>query len=262
MPRASWTPSPATSPAIHTWRRTRSGRGGRTSACPPADYASASGWPRRAAIHPVHADCLAAARNTARVLESLGHSVEEASPAALDDPDAGAAALRVVTTATARDLAYWSERTGRPIGPDDVEPMIWAVAEMGRRHSGVDYLRAVEYLHAHTRRMSRWWADGFDLLLTPTLPEPPPPLGQFAATADDPLHGFSRGGVFVAFTLPFNVTGQPAMSLPLHWTADGLPVGVQLVAAYGREDVLVRVAAQLEAAQPWAGKRPPVFAGG
>jgi amidase len=212
--------------------------------------------------HPVHSECAAAARDAAKLLASLGHTIEEAWPEALDDEAAGAASLVVITTGTARDLAYWSERTGRRIGPDDVEPMIWTVAEMGRRHSGVEYLRAVEYLHAHTRRVSRWWAEGYDLLLTPTLAEPPPPLGEFAPRPDDALHGFTRAGVFVAFTLPFNVTGQPAISLPLHWTPDDLPVGVQLVAAYGREDLLVQIAAQLEAARPWASRRPRVFARG
>jgi len=205
--------------------------------------------------------CVAAARGAARLLESLGHRVEEAHPAALDDPEAGRAAVNVVTTWTARDLAYWSERTGRTIGPRDVEPMIWGIAEMGRAVSAVEYIRAVEHMHAYTRRMARWWADdGFDLLLTPTLLEPPPVLGSFDPTPDDPMHGFARGGAFVAFTLPFNVTGQPAVSLPLHWSAEGLPIGVQLVAAYGREDVLVRIAAQLETAQPWSGRRPAIHA--
>ncbi|HYV55926.1 MAG TPA: amidase family protein, partial [Candidatus Nitrosopolaris sp.] len=104
------------------------------------------------------------------------------------------------------------------------------------------------------------WEDGFDLLVTPTLPEPPPTLGQFAATPDDPQHGFLRGGAFVTFTLPFNVSGQPAVSVPLHWSPDGLPIGIQFVAPYAREDMLLRVAAQLEAAQPWSGRRPTVHA--
>src|SRR5438132_423573 len=180
-------------------------------------------------------------------------------------PDAGEgwggrAAVTVITAATARDLAYWSERTGRKIGPGDVEPMTWAIAEMGRRVSASDYLHAIEYLHAHTRQVAAWWAEGFDLLLTPTLPEPPPRLGEFDPAPDDPLRGFTRGGAFVAFTMPFNVIGQPAISLPLYWSADGLPIGVQLGAAYGREDLLIRVAAQLEGARPWSGRRPPVHA--
>ncbi len=208
----------------------------------------------------VHPDCVAAARDAARLLESLGHRVEESHPAALDELEAGVASVTIVTTWTARDLAYWSERTGREIGPRDVEPMVWGIAEMGRATTGLQYIRAVEYMHGYARRMAGWWTEGFDLLLTPTLVEPPPTLGQFDATADDPLHGFVRSATFVAFTLPFNMTGQPAISLPLHWSREGLPIGVQLVAAYGREDVLLRMAAQLEEARPWREKRPPVHA--
>jgi amidase len=210
---------------------------------------------------PVDPECATAAREAARLLASLGHHVEEAHPAALDDAEAGRAAVNVVSSWTARDLAYWSDRTGRTIGPRDVEPMVWGIAEMGRAVSAVEYIRSVEYMQAYTRRIAAWWADdGFDLLLTPTLIELPPPLGSFDPTKDDPMHGFARGGSFVAFTLPLNVTGQPAISLPLHWSPTGLPVGVQLVAAYGREDVLVRIAAQLEEARPWRDRRPPISA--
>jgi amidase len=208
----------------------------------------------------VHPECVRAVEAASRLLESLGHRLEQSWPSALDDIEANRASLAVVTTWTARDLEYWSERTGRTIGPKDVEPTMWQIAEMGRTCSGVQYVRAVEALHAFTRRVSAWWNEGFDLLLTPTLPEPPPRLGEFQPTSDDPLHGFTRAGAFVTFTMPYNVTGQPAISLPLSWSSDGLPIGVQLVAAYGREDVLVRIAAQLEAAQPWATRRPAVHA--
>ena len=109
----------------------------------------------------------------------------------------------------------------------------------------------------HFRRaVQPWWDDGWDLLLTPTLAEPPPPLGTFANDPEQPDGADARAGRFVPFTPPFNMSGQPAISLPLHWTADGLPVGVQLVAAYGREDVLIRVASQLEQAKPWAASHP------
>jgi amidase len=209
---------------------------------------------------PVHPECATAAREAARLLASLGHRVEESSPPALADTEAARAAITVVSAATARDLTYWSERTGRTIGAGDVEPMTWAIAEMGRTVTASDYIRAIEYLHAHTRQVAAWWAEGFDLLLTPTLPEPPPRLGEFDPAPDDPLRGFTRAGDFVTFTMPFNVTGQPAISLPLHWSADGLPIGVQLTAAYGREDVLLRVATQLEGARPWSGRRPRVHA--
>jgi amidase len=112
--------------------------------------------------------------------------------------------------------------------------------------------------------MAAWWApadlggQGFDLLVTPTVGAPPPEIGWF--TADGPKQEGHRINSFIPYTAQFNVTGQPAISLPLHWTEEGLPVGVQIVAAYGREDVLVRVAAALEEAAPWADRRPPVSA--
>ena len=114
----------------------------------------------------LHPDCAAAARDTARLLESLGHVVEESHPAALDDPEVGQRFTLVVAAWLARDLDYWSERTGQRIGPDDVEPMNWAVAQQGRACTGHQYIRAVEWLQAYTRRVAAWWAEGFDLLLT------------------------------------------------------------------------------------------------
>ncbi len=207
-----------------------------------------------------HPDCVTAAEGTARLLESLGHTVEESHPAALEDPEVFPAWTIVITSWMARDLDYLSRRTGRPIGETDVEAPNWAMAQIGRIWSASDYVNAVEDLRAHTRRIAQWWADGFDLLLTPTLASPPPPLGYFAVRPDDPLGGASRQSPFVVFTSPFNITGQPAISLPLHWNAAGLPVGVQLVAAYGREDLLLRVAAQLEQAQPWERRIPQVHA--
>ncbi len=112
-------------------------------------------------------------------------------------------------------------------------------------------------MHEWNRRVCAWWLDdGYDLLLTPTCAEPPPELGDLIRPETDG----ARLLPFAIFTAPFNVSGQPAMSVPLHWTASGLPVGVQVVAAPNREDVLFRVAGQLEAAQPWADRRPPVHA--
>ena len=209
---------------------------------------------------PTHADCVAAATDAARLLESLGHRIETSYPAALEEPDFSDHFGAVVTSWTRRDLDYWSAQTGHTVGPDDVEPYTWGLAEMGRGVSAARYIEASLWLQSFTRRVAQWWADGFDLLLTPTMAEPPVTLGEMTATPDNPMRGFARGGPFIAFTAAYNVTGQPAISLPLFWSPDGLPIGVQLVAAYGREDLLIRVAAQLEQARPWASRRAPVHA--
>jgi amidase len=209
----------------------------------------------------VNPDCVNAAEGAARLLESLGHSVEPAYPVALDEPDFTPHFITLWSGGNAWILDYWSRRTGQTIAANDVEPLTWALAEMGRSFTSAQYLGALEYLQAYSRRVASWWArEHFDLLLTPTIAEPPPLLGEFEATTDNPLAGLFRAAELVPFTPPFNVTGQPAISLPLHWNEVGLPIGVQLVAAFGREDLLLRVAAQLEGARPWINNIPPVHA--
>jgi amidase len=208
-----------------------------------------------------HRECVAAAEGAAALLETLGHGVERSHPRELDDPDQVANFLVRWTAGVDWNLKYWSAAIGRELGPDDLEPCTWALAEQGRAHSAGDLLRAIEHAQASSRRTASWWADdGFDLLLTPTCAEPPPRLGEFDAPPDNPLAPILRAIPFATFTAAFNTTGQPAISLPLHLTPDGLPVGVQLVAAYGREDLLLRVAAQVENARPWAERKPPVHA--
>jgi amidase len=211
-----------------------------------------------ASIVPVDPDCVAAVEDAARLLESLGHTVETTHPAALDEPEFIAWFGKIVSTGTARDLDYWSNQTQRKISAADVEAYTWSLAEMGRAVSGPEYMETVDRLQSYTRRLAGWWASGFDLLLTPTLAVPPPPLGHLVAAPDDPLQGLRRSTPIATFTAPFNATGQPAISLPLHWNGAGLPIGVQLVAAYAREDVLIRIAAQLEKARPWSGRRPSI----
>jgi amidase len=208
----------------------------------------------------IDAECVVAVDRAARVLADLGHAVEEAHPAALEDPAHVVAYVDVVSANVARALDAWSARVERPIGPADVEPLTWALAERGRAHGAPHLLATLEAVHAFGRRLAAWWEEGFDLLLTPTQAAPPPPLGHVTSTSDEPFRAFLRAAPYGEFTLPFNLSGQPAVSLPLHWTRDGLPIGVQLAAAYAREDLLLRVAAQLEAAAPWTGRRPPVHA--
>jgi amidase len=207
-----------------------------------------------------HPECAAAAEEAARLLESLGHTVEPEYPGALADSDIGQAFLPCYGAWTASGLDWWRRLLGRPLTADDMEPATWAVAEVGRGVSGTEFLAALNQIHRFSARVQRWWAEGWDLLVTPTISEPPPPLGEYAAPPDNPFWPITRSIVEVVFTIPFNMTGQPAISLPLHWTGDGLPVGTQLVAAYGREDLLLRVAAQLEQARPWARRRPRVHA--
>jgi amidase len=160
-------------------------------------------------------------------------------------------------------MARIGEMLGREVTVDDVELVNWAQAQFAATFSGIDYAQALAANVAFRRAIQQWWApapegDGFDLLLTPTVAEPPVPLGTFADDPAAPMAPMARAGEFVPFTPPFNSSGQPAISLPLHWTPDGLPVGIQLVAAYGREDVLFRVASQLEQAAPWSAKRPTI----
>lgn len=202
------------------------------------------------------ADAVRAVESAAQLLSELGHDVDAAAIPALDNTY-NQAFITTLSTAVARDVARWSERLGRDI-TNELEPMNTFFATMGAQISGIDYVTAIEDLQAWTRKVSTWWID-HDILVVPTSPEPPALLGDLAPLNPDPAVG-ERMGRLVTFCSPFDVTGQPAMSLPLHWNDDNLPIGVQLVAAYGREDVLLRVAAQLEDARPWAGRRPTIHA--
>jgi amidase len=172
-----------------------------------------------------------------------------------------------MTTHVIANIKEVEALTGRTVGPDDVEPLTWAYYETGQTFTSIQYLEAVNAAHAWTRRLASWWAGddgdgaGYDLLLTPTLAEPPPEIGDVVGTKENPWRGTERATPFAAYVAPFNVTGQPAMSVPLYWEASrNLPIGVQLVADHGREDLLLRVASQLESARPWADRRPAVHA--
>jgi len=204
-----------------------------------------------------HPECRAAVADVGRLLEGLGHRVEVAHPAALEESAFSERFVTIVAVSTAHDLDEWEQVVGRPPTDDDVERSNLALRGLGRKITGADYLDAVNWLHAWSRRAQAWWDDGgFDVLVTPTLAVPPPELGYLS----DPDLGGKRLREVLQYTSQFNITGQPAISLPLHWTAEALPVGVQFVARYAAEDQLLRLAAQLEQAQPWAGRRPPVYA--
>ncbi len=201
-------------------------------------------------------ECVTGVHNTAKLLESLGHHVEPAWPEALADNEAGRTFGQMWSTNMGMSLRRFAEALGREMTADDVELMNWAQAQFANEVSGVDYAAALSAAVSFRRRVQSWWSEGWDLLLTPTLAAPPVPVGSMLNDPDKPMRPLMTAGQWVTFTGQFNMSGQPAISLPLHRTASGLPVGMQLVAAYGREDVLIRVASQLEQAAPWAHLTP------
>lgn len=210
----------------------------------------------------LHADCVAAVRAAATMLEGLGHDVSLGHPAVLEDAEFPRRFTAMWATMMAVGVNALEATIGREMTADDVEPVNLAQARYADHLSATEYAMALAAVSQYRRQVHQWWADGWDLLLTPTLSAPPLRIGALfgeqndGIAADDPMAPMIRSGRFVALTPPFNASGQPAISLPLHWNDDGLPIGVQLVAAYGREDVLIRVASQLEVATPWADRRP------
>jgi len=201
--------------------------------------------------------CRAAVASTARLLESLGHHVGQSAPAAMFDGDFTRHFNMIVAADAEASFQAFERALGRPISEDEIEPRNARYRRAGRELGAVGYLESRAWCGVWARRMADWWND-HDLLVTPTVGAPPPELGWF--TAAGPRQEGQRVISFIPYTAQFNMTGQPAVTLPLHWTPAGLPVGVQLVAAYGREDVLIRVASQLEQAAPWRDRRPSVHA--
>jgi amidase len=205
-------------------------------------------------------EVVAAADAGAKALEGCGHQIERPDLSALQSLDMVEPFLVRWAAGQAQALDQLGMVGGQPIRAEDVEPLTWALAEIGRSRNAGEYLAAVGQHQVLSRIIAGIHESGFDLLLTPTLGEPPPPLGSFDDSGADPMAAFERAFLSGCFTAAFNATGQPAISLPLHWSEDGLPIGVQLVAPLGREDVLLRVASQLEQAVPWADRIAPTYA--
>ena len=206
-----------------------------------------------------HVDVVAAVHAAASLCESLGHRVSAEAVGPLDDPELGAALPALWAGVIAREVDRWSERIGRTIEIGELEPINQSLVGMAQGVSASAYVGALEGMQHWARGVAGWFAD-FDVLMVPTIPEPPFELGRLAAGGGDGFAQLLDSGTLITFTLPFNATGQPAISLPLGMSATGLPIGVQLIAPFGREDVLFRLASQLEAAAPWANRRPPVSA--
>lgn len=207
----------------------------------------------------VDPEAVRATRLVADALADLGHDVSEGYPPAFENGMWPLQWFGCIGVVIARELEWYGKQIGRSITPEDVHPAIWAYAENGKTISGIQYAAGIDSLRAYARDIERWWEeDGWDLLLTPTIPVAAPRIGELTATADNPSASVAMD--ILQYTVVFNMTGLPAISLPLYQRQDGMPQGVQLGAAYGREDLLIRVASQLEQAMPWAGRRPPIFA--
>jgi amidase len=206
---------------------------------------------------PIDPEIAAAAKETAALLESLGHDVEERG---LDvDYRALYNAQGIVSAANAaanyRELV---ERIGREARTDELEPLTWAGIRNGQRHSGEKVFAALRKLRVLNRQVMSLF-ETFDVFLTPVMGTPPPRVGHIDPVNLEPREVGRRQAKVFPFTPPFNFTGQPAMSVPLVESSDGLPIGMQLAARYADEGTLFRVAAQLEEAQPWIDRRPAIW---
>jgi amidase len=223
----------------------------------------------------VHADCAAAARDAAELCARLGHSIEEASPP-IDRGAVTHAWLTIVAAETAAEIDSAAQVLGKEPRPADFEPGTWMLAQAGRKYRADEFAGAVRFIRQVGRDLARWF-ERYDLFLTPTLGSPPLAIGavqpkpaEIAALAA--LRALPSGAAirkildrladqgfeFAAFTPPANFTGQPAMSVPLFWNAQGLPIGVHFTARYGDEATLFRLAAQLERERPWDQRRPAI----
>jgi amidase len=201
-------------------------------------------------------ECQQAVAETARLLEGVGHRLEEVK---LDFvPEELRIAFQTVIAGNTRvAIESYAAKLGRQPSPEAFERITWLLFESGATASAADYARAVQVLHRTGRMVARFF-EHYDLLLTPTLPRPPEKLGVFDMNTDNAEGYRVAVALFTAFTAPFNASGNPAMSVPLHWTSSGLPIGVQFAGRYGDEATLLRLAAQLERARPWFHHRPLV----
>jgi amidase len=198
--------------------------------------------------------CEQAVRDAGELLESLGHEVED-----IGAPWAGQDLMRAFTLAFGTPIAmgafFGGQVTGREPSPELIEPLSWTIWEGIHERSALDYLLARTQLTAVARTIVALWND-YDAVLTPGLAQRPVRIGEIDACSDTPWDDFRRSGQFTPYTAIFNVTGQPAISLPLFHGEDGLPVAVQIAGKPAGEGELLALAAQLEAARPWAERRP------
>ena len=206
----------------------------------------------------MHSDCLNAVKDAARLCEEMGHIVEEIAPEQLSDPHIQQHYNVIWSSLMGHFIAYWERELGRKFGEDDIESLNWEDYQAGLKITGADYLVTLEEVQSFSRKIASWYYDGgYDLLLTPTMRIPPSKFGTFNSTKEDPTKLLDVASSFNPFARIQNLTGQPAMSVPLFWNEDNVPIGVHFAGRFGDEATLFRLAAQLEQARPWADRKPP-----
>ncbi len=208
----------------------------------------------------VDPECEKAVHETVRLLEGLGHTLIEDRPRY--DWDSFLENVNVIWGAFGvASIDFAAAMTGRKPGPDNLEAVTLASYEDGKRYSAIDLLNAMTHCNVVSRQVGAFF-EKVDVLVTPTIARLPAPLGELNQNREGmtAMEWTRQIFSYVPFTPVFNVTGQPAISLPLHWSADGLPVGVQIAGRFGDEATLLCLAAQLEQARPWAARRPPIHA--
>ncbi len=198
-------------------------------------------------------ECSQAVRICIRLLEEMGHHIEDAYPKALEDDKFPGHFINFVSAMVATDVANWSVLLDSPLDVTQLEPTNQFYYAVGMALSAPSYLQIINYFGQFRRQVLRFWdEEHFDVLVTPTLAKPPAEIGYLA----DPVESSTRVLEYLQFTPQFNITGQPAISLPLGISATGLPIGVQLVANYGREDLLLSLANSLETVSSFADALP------
>jgi Asp-tRNA(Asn)/Glu-tRNA(Gln) amidotransferase A subunit family amidase len=205
---------------------------------------------------PVDAECRLAVEHAVRLLQDLGHDVEHGAPD-FDGAALGAACGTLLLTGLAANVAAREKQLGRSATDDDLEAVTREAIALGRQTTGIQYAAAFSAINREVRAIGRFFRN-VDLLITPTLATPPIMLGSLSMSKLTLQQFQEASSAFIPFTAAFNATGQPAISLPLHWSAAGLPVGVQLVGRFGEDARLLQVAAQVEQAAPWFARTAPL----
>jgi len=207
---------------------------------------------------PVHPDCITAVEATAALLEDLGHEVVQSEPE-YSGTALGEAIRLIIGGNMMAAIREHSKRKGRDPGPNDLERVIRRRVELGDAATATEYALAVQTMH-RVGRVVGAFMENVDVFMTPTVARPPLIIGQLNTNTEDVQTFLDNLYGFIPFTAVFNATGQPAMSVPLHWNEEGLPIGVQFAAAFGGEALLFQLAGQLERARPWAQRLPPAIA--